>query len=50
MASDTQIDTSDNQTLIRLNQEYAAAMKADVEWYREHLADEFVRSRQSNAT
>ena len=28
----------------------AAPAAADVEWYREHLADEFVRSRQSNAT
>jgi ketosteroid isomerase-like protein len=33
----------DEQTLIRLNQEYVNAfMKADVDWYREHLADEFV--------
>jgi hypothetical protein len=34
---------SDEQTLERLNWEYVNAfMKADVEWYRENLADEFV--------
>jgi len=34
---------SDEQTLARLNQEYVAAfMNADVDWYRAHLADEFV--------
>ncbi|HXI24829.1 MAG TPA: nuclear transport factor 2 family protein [Pyrinomonadaceae bacterium] len=44
MVSDTQLETpSDEQTLTRLNQEYVDAfMNADVEWYREHLADEFV--------
>jgi hypothetical protein len=31
------------QTLARLNQEYVDAfMNADVDWYRKHLADEFV--------
>jgi ketosteroid isomerase-like protein len=35
--------SSEKQTLERLNQEYVNAfMNADVEWYREHLADEFV--------
>jgi ketosteroid isomerase-like protein len=35
--------SSERQTLERLNQEYVNAfMNADVEWYREHLADEFV--------
>jgi len=34
---------SDEQTLQRLNQEYVNAfMNADVDWYRDHLADEFV--------
>jgi hypothetical protein len=34
---------SDKQTLERLNSEYVNAfMNADVEWYRENLADEFV--------
>ena len=33
----------DEQTLMRLNQEYVDAfMNADVDWYRAHLADEFV--------
>jgi ketosteroid isomerase-like protein len=43
MATEMGTDNSDKPTLERLNQEYVAAfMKADVEWYREHLADEFV--------
>jgi ketosteroid isomerase-like protein len=43
MPNEPTIQTSDEQTLARLNQEYVDAfMKADVEWYREHLADEFV--------
>jgi ketosteroid isomerase-like protein len=34
---------SDEQILARLNQQYVDAfMNADVDWYREHLADEFV--------
>jgi len=34
---------SDRRALEQLNQEYVAAfMNADVEWYRKHLADEFV--------
>ena len=33
----------DRTTLERLNQEYVEAfMNADVDWYREHLADDFV--------
>ena len=36
-------DKSDRTTLERLNQEYIDAfMNADVEWYREHLAADFV--------
>lgn len=42
MATELQLDTSDRLTLERLNQEYVAAfMNSDVEWYRQHLADEF---------
>ena|SRR5215510_15760547 len=34
---------SDRRELEQLNQEYVAAfMNADVEWYRKHLADDFV--------
>ena len=34
---------SDKTTLERLNQEYVAAfLNADVDWYREHLAEDFV--------
>ena len=43
MANESAMQASDEQTLARLNQEYVGAfMNADVEWYREHLADEFV--------
>ena len=36
-------DGSDKTILRRLNQEYVDAfMNADVEWYRKHLADDFV--------
>lgn len=36
-------DHSDLGTLKRLNQEYVDAfMNADVDWYREHLAEDFV--------
>src|SRR5262245_42949704 len=36
-------DASDTAALERLNQEYVDAfMNADVDWYRRHLADEFV--------
>jgi len=43
MANEQAAQQSDEQTLARLNQEYVDAfMNADVEWYREHLADEFV--------
>jgi ketosteroid isomerase-like protein len=42
--SDTsETDRSAMETLTRLNQEYVDAfMKADVDWYRDHLADDFV--------
>jgi ketosteroid isomerase-like protein len=43
MAIATGMDRSDKATLERLNQEYLDAfMNTDVEWYREHLADDFV--------
>lgn len=43
MLTETEVDKSDKGTLERLNQEYVDAfMNADVEWYREHLADDFV--------
>jgi ketosteroid isomerase-like protein len=43
MATATELDRSDRATLERLNQEYVDAfMDSDVEWYREHLADDFV--------
>lgn len=43
MATEMERDNSDTSTLKRLNQEYVEAfMNSDVEWYREHLADDFV--------
>ena len=43
MATEMELDKSDKTTLERLNQEYVDAfMNADVEWYREHLAEDFV--------
>jgi ketosteroid isomerase-like protein len=43
MGTATGMDTSDKTTLEQLNQEYVDAfMNADVEWYRKHLADDFV--------
>jgi len=43
MVSEMELDKSDKATLERLNQEYVDAfMNGDVEWYREHLADDFV--------
>ena len=43
MSAEVELQSSDEQTLTRLNQEYVEAfMNADVEWYREHLADDFV--------
>ena len=43
MATEMELDKSDKATLERLNQEYVDAfMNADVAWYREHLADDFV--------
>ena len=42
MATEMALDT-DRVALERLNQEYVAAfMNADVDWYREHLAEDFV--------
>lgn len=43
MSTEMKLDNSARATLERLNQEYVDAfMNADVEWYREHLADDFV--------
>jgi ketosteroid isomerase-like protein len=43
MATEMKLETSDRATLERLNQEYVDAfMNADVDWYRQHLADDFV--------
>jgi ketosteroid isomerase-like protein len=43
MASEMNANNFDKTTLERLNQEYVDAfMAGDVEWYREHLADDFV--------
>ena len=42
MVTEMALDT-DRTTLERLNQEYVDAfMNADVDWYREHLAEDFV--------
>jgi ketosteroid isomerase-like protein len=42
MATEMALDT-DKTTLERLNQEYVAAfMNADVDWYRKHLAEDFI--------
>lgn len=43
MGTAIDLDGSDKTILQRLNQEYVDAfMNADVEWYRKHLADDFV--------
>jgi len=43
MATEMELDNTYTSTLKRLNQEYVEAfMNSDVEWYREHLADDFV--------
>jgi ketosteroid isomerase-like protein len=43
MATEMEFDRSDLATLERLNQQYVDAfMNSDVEWYREHLDDDFV--------
>jgi ketosteroid isomerase-like protein len=42
MAAELQRETSDHAILMQLNQEYVDAfMNADVEWYQEHLTDDF---------
>jgi len=42
MSAQIKMDESDHDILTRLNQEYVDAfMNADVEWYREYLADDF---------
>ena len=43
MSPETEFSDPDRALLSRLNREYVAAfMNADVDWYRRHLADEFV--------
>ena len=43
MATEMEKDRSETATLERLNQEYVDAfMNADVDWYRQHLAEDFV--------
>jgi ketosteroid isomerase-like protein len=43
MEAEMELDRSDLATLERLNQQYVDAfMNSDVEWYRAHLADDFV--------
>jgi len=43
MTNEIELTTSDKITLERLNEEYVEAfMSADVNWYEEHLADDFV--------
>jgi ketosteroid isomerase-like protein len=43
MATEMEMDTSDKAELERLNQEYVDAfMNTDIDWYREHLAEDFV--------
>jgi ketosteroid isomerase-like protein len=42
MVSTQEVDSSDKATLERLNQEYVDAfLNSDVDWYREHLAEDF---------
>ena len=43
MATEVELNGSELTTLEQLNREYVDAfMNADVEWYREHLAEDFV--------
>ena len=43
MATQVEMKGSQKATLEHLNQEYAEAfMNSDIEWYRQHLADDFV--------
>ena len=42
MLAEMELESSDQKTLMQLNQEYVDAfMNANVEWYREHLTDDF---------
>lgn len=42
MAAELKPEASDHTILMQLNQEYVEAfMSADVEWYQEHLTDDF---------
>jgi ketosteroid isomerase-like protein len=43
MAAEVELNESEQTTLEQLNKEYVDAfMNADVEWYQEHLAEDFV--------
>ncbi len=43
MTTELEMDMSDKAKLERLNQEYVDAfMNTDIDWYREHLAEDFV--------
>jgi len=43
MATEVELDRCEQTTLEQLNKEYVDAfMNADVEWYRKHLAEDFV--------
>jgi ketosteroid isomerase-like protein len=43
VAAELELNSSDSITLERLNQEYVDAfMNSDVDWYRDHLAEDFV--------
>lgn len=43
MATEMQPQKTDETMLLRLNQQYVDSfMNADVNWYRQHLADDFV--------
>ena len=43
MVTEMELAKSDKSNLERLNQEYVDAfMNADVDWYREHLGEDFV--------
>jgi len=43
MEAEMELETSDKTTLEQLNQKYVDSfMNADVDWYRDHLAEDFV--------
>ena len=51
MATEMEMDKTGTTTLERLNQAYVDAfMNADVEWYREHLAQRGRELRRASGT